>query len=65
MRNRNYPIIERNELLLSMFTSNGYNAKLIGDINQPAIVIDEDWAVPGYVHNKTYHFCNKPYLCYA
>lgn len=60
-KHSNYPIQERNELLLAMFTSNGYNAQLIGDINQPAIVIDEKYAIAGYVHNKTYHFCDKPF----
>lgn len=57
----NYPIVERNQLLLKLFTDNNFNAKLIGDPNQPAIVIDETYAIAGYVHNKTYHFCDKPF----
>ncbi|BBI90570.1 hypothetical protein HYO65_gp178 [Tenacibaculum phage PTm1] len=62
MKNKsNYPIKERNEALLNMFTSNGFNAQLVGDINQPAIVIDGKYAIAGYVHNKVYNFCDKPF----
>lgn len=57
----NYPIAERNELLLKMFTENGFNAQLVGNPNQPAIVINGEFAVSGYVHNKLYHFTDKPF----
>jgi len=57
----NYPIVERNELLLKMFTENGFDAKLIGNPNQPAIIIDGKYAIAGYVHNRMYHFTNKPF----
>lgn len=57
----NYPIRERNELLLAMFTTNGFDAQLVGDLNQPAIVIEGKYAIAGYVHNKLYHFCDQAF----
>lgn len=56
-----YPIDERNELLLKMFENLGFSAKLIGNKNQPKIVIDDSWSISGYVHNKLYHFTTKPF----
>lgn len=56
-----YPVAERNELLLHTFTSNGFDAQLVGNPNQPAVVIDGTYAIAGYVHNKLYHFCDKPF----
>lgn len=56
-----YPIEERNKLLLEFFTNRGFDCKLLGNINQPKLVIDDTYAISGYVHNKLYHFTSKPF----
>jgi hypothetical protein len=61
MNKNNYPVEERNEQLLQIFLKLGYDAKLIGNRNQPKIIIDNSFAISGYVHNKLYHFTDKPF----
>lgn len=61
MQSQPYPVQERNKLLLSFFERLGYNCKLVGNPNQPKIVIDDEFAISGYVHNKLYHFTTKPF----
>ena len=56
-----YPIEERNQSLLNVFRNLGYDAKLVGNKNQPKIVINNDFAISGYVQNKLYHFTTKPF----
>ena len=61
MQTTNYPVQERNTELLALFVSLGYNAKLVGNPNQPKIIIDNNFAISGYVHNRLYHFVSKPF----
>lgn len=61
MNQTNYPVEGRNELLLQLFLDLGFDAKLIGNRNQPKIIINNSFAISGYVHNKLYHFTTKPF----
>jgi len=61
MLNNEYPVEARNIQLIDLFTSLGYDAKLIGNPNQPKIIIDSCYAISGYVHNRLYHFTTKPF----
>ena len=56
-----YPIQQRNVQLKTFFKSFGFEVKLIGDYNQPIIVINDDYAVSGFVQNRLYHFTTKPF----
>lgn len=57
-------ITNRNILLKEFFSKRGLDAILIGDYNQPAIVIRSEpslFAVGGFVKNFQYNFTNIPF----
>lgn len=59
-------ITDRNRLLEHMFKSNDFNVKLIGDKNQPAVIIlnyldRAPFAIAGFVKNFKYNFTTKPF----
>lgn len=58
-------IANRNALLKKFFTSRGFNVTLIGDYNQPVVIVRDDsdvlFAVGGYVKNFMYHFTDIPF----
>lgn len=56
-----YPVKTRNIMLLNMFRQHNISAQLVGDINQPSIVIDGNFAISGFVKNRIYNFTNKPF----
>lgn len=58
---KKYPIDQRNKQLQLLFENAGFSTKLIGDCNQPKIIINDMFAVSGYVHNRLYHFTSKPF----
>lgn len=60
----NYPIKERNEMLICFFEGLGYEVKLLGDRNQPKVIItigSKSFVVSGYVKNKLYNFTTEPF----
>ena len=59
--NKKYPVEHRNAQLKSIFENAGYAVKLIGDYNQPKIIINEQFAVSGYVQNRLYHFTTESF----
>lgn len=58
---KNYPIEERNNQLLMLFTNLGFDVKLIGDKNQPKIVFADEFVISGFVKNRLYNFTTKPF----
>jgi hypothetical protein len=49
-------------MLVDFFTYLGYeNVKLIGDENQPKVILDDITSVNGFVKNKLYNFTNKQF----
>lgn len=56
-----YPIHHRNDQLKQMFLNLGLDVKLIGDFNQPKIIVNDDYAISGFVQNRLYHFTTKPF----
>lgn len=59
---KNYPIEERNLLIVEFFNYHGFtDIALIGDENQPKIILDDMKAVSGFVKNKIYNFTNKQF----
>lgn len=61
MQNTAYPIDERNDLLRRVFENLGYFVELVGDKNQPKIVINKSFAISGFVKNKLFNFTSKPF----
>lgn len=61
MQNSTYPIDDRNDLLRKVFENLGYFVELVGDKNQPKIVINRSFAVSGFVKNKIFNFTTKPF----
>lgn len=60
--NTKYPVKERNKLLVDFFEYHNFkNVKLIGDENQPKIILDDMLSVSGFVRNKIYNFTNKQF----
>lgn len=60
--NNNYPVEQRNAQLLNFFELNGYeNVKVIGNPNQPKVIIDDAYAISGFVQNRIYNFTTKPF----
>lgn len=56
-----YPVELRNSTLLKLFIDLGFNARLIGNPNQPKIIIDNSFAISGFVKNSLYNFTSKPF----
>jgi len=51
----------RNKRLLYFFTKIGISVRLVGDPQKPAIIIDEEFVLSGYVQNFKLHFTDKPF----
>ena len=51
----------REERIKRMFFNNGFEVRLIGDPQKPAIIIDDTYILSGYVHNFNFHFTSKPF----
>ena len=54
---------KRNERLLRFFWENGYgyySIRIIGKENNPAVILDDEWLLPCYVHNFNLCWCDKP-----
>lgn len=56
-----YPIKHRNHQLHNLFCNLGFDVRLIGDHNQPKIIIDNSFAVSGFVKNRIFNFTTKPF----
>ena len=57
-------IFDRNRLLKKFFTDRGFDVELIGDQNQPAVIVKnfgELFAVGAHVKNFKYNFTNIPF----
>lgn len=53
-------IDRRNKRLKEFFIKAGLSIKIIGDLNTPAIIYNENWCLSCYVHNFNLIFTNKP-----
>ena len=64
-KNQNEPlervVTRRNKRIIRMFAKCGYNVRLIGDPEKPAIILDNDLILSGYAHNFDFHFTSKPF----
>lgn len=61
MKHTSFPIDKRNTQLHTFFESLGYNVKIIGNRNQPKVIIDDSFAISGFVKNNEYLFTTKPF----
>ena len=50
----------RNDKLLNIFTSNGFNVNLIGFTN-PKVILDNSYLIPCFVNDFTLHFAKSLY----
>lgn len=51
----------RNRRLLAMFKHNGFNVRLIGDPQKPAVIWDEEYCISGYAKNFDFYFTSQPF----
>jgi hypothetical protein len=51
----------RNDKLKKLFAENGFNIRLIGDPQKPAIVMNEDILLSAFVKNFYLHFTKEPF----
>lgn len=51
----------RNKRLLTMFKHNGFNVRLIGDPQKPAVIWDEEYCISGFAKNFDFHFTSQPF----
>jgi hypothetical protein len=54
-------VSRRNKRLLSFFTLNGFDVRLIGDEQKPAVIIDESIVLSCYVKNFDLFFTKEPF----
>ena len=54
-------LAHRNKKLLRLFTSNGYEVRIVGELNRPAIILDEMVVLSCYVKNYDLHFTKDPF----
>lgn len=54
-------VIRRNRRLLSFFISNGFNVRIVGDEQKPAIILDESSVLSCYVKNFDLFFTRAPF----
>jgi hypothetical protein len=54
-------VARRNKRLKKIFTINGYNVRLIGDEQKPAVIMGEKMVVSCYVKNFDLHFTKEPF----
>src|ERR1035437_4853495 len=51
----------RNKRILKLFTMHGYNIRLVGDAQKPAVVLDEMVVLSCYVKNFDLYFTKEPF----
>jgi hypothetical protein len=51
----------RNKRLLRFFTAHGYDVRLVGDAQKPAVVLNEMAVLSCYVKNFDLHFTKEPF----
>ncbi len=51
----------RNKRLVFLFTSNGFNVRIVGDPQKPAVIQDEQVLLSCYVKNFNLHFTKEPF----
>jgi hypothetical protein len=54
-------VIRRNKRLLNFFISNGFNVRIVGDEQKPAIILDETSVLSCYVKNFDLFFTKAPF----
>lgn len=54
-------VSRRNKRLLSFFTSNGFNVRIVGDDQKPAIILNESSVLSCYVKNFDLFFTRAPF----
>jgi hypothetical protein len=54
-------VARRNKRLLRLFTMHGYDVRLVGDIQKPAVVLNEMAVLSCYVKNFDLHFTKEPF----
>jgi len=51
----------RNKRLVYLFTSNGFNVRIVGDPQKPAVIQEEKTLLSCYVKNFNLHFTKEPF----
>jgi hypothetical protein len=51
----------RNKRLVYLFTSNGFNVRIVGDPEKPAVIQDEKVLLSCFVKNFNLHFTKEPF----
>jgi hypothetical protein len=54
-------VTRRNKRLISLFSRNGVNVRLVGDDQKPAVIMDESVVLSCYVKNFDLHFTKEPF----
>jgi hypothetical protein len=54
-------VSRRNKRLLSFFTLNGFDVRLIGDEQKPAVIMEESVVLSCYVKNFDLYFTKEPF----
>lgn len=54
-------VSRRNKRLLNFFNSNGFNVRLVGDDQKPAVILDETKVLSCYVKNFDLFFTREPF----
>lgn len=54
-------VTRRNKWLLHFFTMNGYDVRIVGDAQKPAVVLNEMAVLSCYVKNFDLHFTKEPF----
>lgn len=54
-------VLRRNKRLLSFFISNGFNVRIVGDEQKPAVILDETSVLSCYVKNFDLFFTKAPF----
>jgi hypothetical protein len=54
-------VTRRNKRLLNFFISNGFNVRIVGDEQKPAVILDESKVLSCYVKNFDLFFTKEPF----
>lgn len=54
-------VIRRNKRLINFFVSNGFNVRIVGDDQKPAVILDETSVLSCYVKNFDLFFTKAPF----
>jgi hypothetical protein len=54
-------VLRRNKRLLSFFISNGFNVRIVGDEQKPAVILEETSVLSCYVKNFDLFFTKAPF----